>query len=104
MLNSMSEDAKTENPVTSPSATALSFAWDRKESAESLHSQLAGATPERWIELAAWILREAQIREVWEFLRPDEIAEQFDALQPRLGRRREFWTYLINTWREMGKI
>ena len=89
---------------TTTNAASLSFAWDRRESPESLRSKLAEASPERWLELAAWILREARVDEVWEFLRPSEIGDHFNDLAPRLGRRRELWEYLIETWRELGRI
>jgi len=82
----------------------LSFAWDRTESPDSLRRKLSSASAEEWIPLAAWILREAQPAEVWQFLEPREVADRLDDLAPRLGRRREFWTYLIETWRELGKL
>lgn len=94
---------ETSSDASKDSVT-LSFAWDRKETPDSLRAKLAQASPEHWIELAAWILREARVSEVWEFLRPGEIAEHFGSLAPRLGRRRDFWTYLIMTWRELGRI
>lgn len=82
----------------------LSFAWDRVETAASLRHKLQCATPEEWIPLAAWILREARPGEVWQFLRPQEVAGRLDELAPVLGRRRDFWIYLIQTWRELGKL
>ena len=83
---------------------SLSFAWDRQESAKTLRAKLAEASPNRWLVLASWIMREARVDEVWEFLRTQEISEHFDALAPRLGRQRKLWEYLIQTWRELGKL
>ena len=97
----MSQGAKVEDRAAGDS---LRFAWDREESADSLRAKLSTATPDRWVELAAWIMREARVDEVWEFLRPQEIADRFDELSPRLGRRRDLWDYLIDTWRELGRI
>ena len=82
----------------------LRFAWDRDESADSLRAKLAAASSDRWLELAAWIMRDARVDEVWEFLSPREITGRFDELKPRLGRRRDLWVYLIKTWRELGRI
>lgn len=97
----MSQPATTEK---TPHADRLSFAWDRHETAEGLRRKLADAPPDQWADLAAWILREARLSEVWEFLRPEEIDEHWDALEPRLGRRRDLWAYLIKTWHELGKL
>jgi hypothetical protein len=93
--------AATGEPIQSP---PLSFAWDRRETRESLKGKLAEARPDQWIELASWILREARLSEVWEFLRPEEIKEHWEALEPRLGRRRALWSYLLETWHELGKL
>jgi hypothetical protein len=49
-------------------------------------------------------MREARIDEVWEFVRPGEIAARFEDLRPRLGRRCDLWGYLIKTWRELGRL
>lgn len=90
--------------VTRPISDAPAFAWDRPETSDSLRARLAEADTEQWIELVAWIMREARIDEVWQFASPAEIAGRFDALEPRLGRRRELWNYLLQTWRELGKL
>ena len=62
----MSRPATIEKP---PRADRLSFAWDRHETRDSLRRKLADAPPDQWVDLAAWILREARLSEVWEFLR-----------------------------------
>ena len=97
----MSDDAKFDAKA---SAESLAFAWDREESIDSLRLRLAASSPEEWIELAAWLMREARVDEVWKFLKPRDIADRFEVLVPRLGRRRELWVYLVNTWRELGRI
>ncbi len=100
----MPKDTKTAEPVMANGGEALTFAWDREESPVSLRARLSEASPEQWLDLAAWIMREARVEEVWDFLRPQEIVERFDSLEPRLGRRRELWSYLLETWRELGRI
>ena len=100
----MRSPGSVSSPATSADNERLSFAWDRVETAASLRHKLQCATPDEWIQLAAWILREAQPREVWQFLRPQEVARHLDELTPVLGRKKDFWTYLIQTWRELGKL
>lgn len=90
--------------VSGTESDSLTFAWDRPETVSSLQEKLRTASAEEWLSLAAWILREAQPAEVWRFLRPEDVAARLPQLVPFLGRRREFWTYLIRTWHELGKL
>ncbi len=82
----------------------LSFAWDRVETPTGLREKLRCANSAEWLSLAAWILREAPPSEVWDFLQPQEVAGRWDELAPLVGRRRALWSYLIKTWRELGKL
>lgn len=82
----------------------LSFAWDRPETEESLRQQLASADPAEWRRLAAWIMREARVSEVWRFLTLRQIADSFSVLAPSLGRRRALWTYLLKAAHELGRL
>ena len=52
------------NGVTIPSDN-LDFAWDRPETADSLRERLRKSSRSEWLRLAAWILREARVEEVW---------------------------------------
>jgi hypothetical protein len=50
-------------------------------------------------ERAYWmgaLLREANTRDVWLFVTPDEIREMWSRLVPHLGRMREMWTWLLD--------
>jgi len=82
----------------------LSFAWDRTESAETLRAKLDDLTSPTWVRTAAWLMREAQIREVWQFLTLEQIDTQFKNLRPLLGKRQQLWDYLLHTARELGKL
>ncbi len=91
------------NQSTFPSDN-LSFAWDRPETEENLRQRLASADPAEWGRLAAWIMREARVAEVWRFLTLRQVADAFESLAPHLGRRRPLWTYLLRTAHELGRI
>lgn len=82
----------------------LDFAWDRPETESSLQAKLAAATPAEWIRLAAWIMREARVEEVWRFLTLPQIDRSFPELAPLLDQRRPLWEYLLKTARELGKL
>ena len=50
-------------------------------------------------ERAYWmgaLLREANTRDVWLFVRPEEIAEAWPNLARHLGRARAMWSYLLD--------
>jgi hypothetical protein len=82
----------------------LTFAWDRPETEESLRIRLAEADPLEWRRLAAWIMREARVSEVWHFLTLRQIADAFPLLAPQLGRNRRLWTYLLRAAHELGRL
>jgi len=82
----------------------LPFAWDRTESAGTLRAKLDDITSSAWVRTAAWLMREAQVREVWQFLTLEQIDTQFESLRPLLGKRQQLWDYLLRTARELGKL
>jgi len=45
------------------------------------------------------MLREARDIDVWNFVRPVEVARVLERLRRRIGRRYAFWTFLIEGWR-----
>jgi hypothetical protein len=48
------------------------------------------------------LMREARIADVWKFLDLKEISSHWSAIAPHLGRRRQFWEYLLQVWRAHG--
>jgi hypothetical protein len=49
-------------------------------------------------------LREARDIDVWEFVRPREVARVLERLRRRVGRRYAFWNFLIDGWRSHGLL
>jgi hypothetical protein len=80
------------------------FAWDRAETAEDIRRRLRTGAETEWRRTAAWILREATPSDVWQFLSPPEVFAALPALEPLLGRKRDFWIYILNKWHELGKF
>ncbi|MBN1900940.1 hypothetical protein JW926_06390 [Candidatus Sumerlaeota bacterium] len=81
-----------------------SFCWDRNWTVSEIRRRLRDS--KQWDRdlLMAWIMRESPISEVWDYLTPVEVADSFPRIQRFLGRRRDFWNYIIGAWREPGKI
>lgn len=80
------------------------FSWDRAMTAGTMRESLSATSGFEWCRMAAWILREAAFRDVWQFLNPEEVRDNLPDLEPLLGRKKAFWTYMINIWHELGKL
>lgn len=82
----------------------LDFAWVHPESAETLRIRLATEDPSTWLQTVAWLMREARVDQVWEFLTLKQVAEAFPKVSPLLGRRRPVWEHLLRAAHELGRI
>ena len=80
------------------------FLWDAPMTNRELRHRLQTASPPERNRLLAKILREARDTDVWEYTTPEVVARCFSSLSPHLGRRREFWEYLLNHWARQGRI
>src|SRR5438093_780021 len=78
------------------------FLWDEDLSIDELHRRLRGSDDAERLRLLGKILREARDIDVWEFVTPEEVASSLPAVSHRLGRRRGFWEFLIEGWRQDG--
>lgn len=76
------------------------FLWDEPMSVAQLQERLRSASEPERIRLLAKILREARDTEVWRFTTLDAVVRLWPNLAPRLGRRREFWEFLLRQWGE----
>jgi hypothetical protein len=50
------------------------------------------------------LMREARRHEVWQSLRLRDLFANWDTLQRHLGRKWEFWVWLIDGWRKDGSL
>ena len=81
------------------------FFWDEDVSVGELRAALRAGHDERErMRLMGKLLREARDLDVWEFVTPAEVAAALPALRRRLGRRRAFWEFLIDGWRDDGLL
>jgi hypothetical protein len=71
------------------------FLWWADTTVGALQSHLASQNIE---ERAYWmgaLLREANSRDVWGFVTPQEIRADWPELQRHLGRSRDMWAYVL---------
>jgi hypothetical protein len=80
------------------------FLWDEPMTVADLRRRLAGASRPERVRLLAKVLREARDTEVWRFTSVDEVLSLWPLLSRHLGRRRAFWVFLIDRWREQGLV
>lgn len=78
------------------------FLWDEDVSIAELRHRLRGPDERDRLRLLGKMLREARDSDVWAFVTPEEVAQSLPAVGRRLGRRRAFWEFLIEGWRELG--
>lgn len=97
--------------MVAPSSTDLSdpdavpyFTWDDPMSVRELKRLLREASPPERDRLLAMVLREARDTDVWHFTTPEEVRDRWDGLSLHLGRRREFWRWLLDAWIELGRL
>ncbi len=90
----------TETPEAVPY-----FNWDAPVTNAEVRHALAHGTEDDKLFWMGRILREAQYWDIWKFisLRRD-LMPRWERLRSRLGRRRAFWEFMIEGWRQDGIV
>lgn len=89
--------------LNSPSSIPY-FLWDEPLTVAELKQKLNSASVEERHRLLGKILREARDTDVWKFTTPKFVWEHWDDLEKYLGRRREFWWFLLEFWEKEGLL
>ena len=80
------------------------FLWDEPMTVAEFRQRLTSTSVQERMRLLAKVLREARDTDVWRFTTPEEVKRQWPALSPHLGRRRVFWTFLLESWQREGLV
>lgn len=80
------------------------FLWDEPMTIGELNKRLVSSSKEERIRLLGKILREARDTDVWKFTTPQDVWRDWKKLSPHLGRRREFWKFLLESWKKEGLL
>jgi hypothetical protein len=80
------------------------FLWDEPMTAAEFRRRLQTASMAERVRLLAKLMREARDTDVWKFTSPAEIWQRWPIVVAHLGRRRGFWEFLLNQWRQEGLI
>ena len=89
--------------LESPSSTPY-FLWDAPMTVAELKAKLASASEDERMRLLGKVFREARDTDVWFFTTPQELVLNWNKIERHLGRRREFWRFLVAQWQELGLI
>lgn len=77
------------------------FLWDTSMSLGDLREALRSENRVYWM---ARVMRDARYMDVWKLVSLRDVLEHWTELEPRLGRERERWRFLIEGWRHDGLI
>lgn len=80
------------------------FLWDEPLTVGELKNRLVSASSEEQTRILGKILREARDTDVWKFTTPQEVWRNWKELSKHLGRRREFWEFLFESWEKEGLL
>lgn len=91
--------SKLDSPTSIPY-----FLWDEPMTIAELRLKLNSSSSEEKMRILGKILREARDTDVWKFTTPREVWRNWDNLEKHLGRRREFWKFLLEFWDKEGLL
>jgi hypothetical protein len=80
------------------------FLWDEPMTVSEFSHRLREASPAEQTRLLAKLLREARDTDVWKFTSPEEVWRRLPEVSGQLGRRRQFWQFILERWHQEGLI
>ena len=80
------------------------FLWDCDLTLEEFQSKLRDPDPEMRAYLIGKLMRQAKPDDVFSFVSAREIRELWPRLVRYLGKTRELWTWLFETWERQGRV
>jgi hypothetical protein len=90
--------------VESPDAVPY-FNWDAPVTNAEIRRALADGSEDDKLFWTARILSEARYADVWKYLSLSrDVLPRYPRLDRRLGRKQQFWEYLIRGWQRDGLI
>lgn len=74
------------------------FLWDLEMSLDEFRARLVDPDPEVRAYFVGKLMRQAKPDDVFTFVSRREIESSWPLLVRYLGRKREFWSWLLDTW------
>lgn len=80
------------------------FLWDEPMTVAEFRRRLTTSSHAERVRLLGKLMREARDMDVWQFTSPEEVWRKWPEVSRHLGRRRGFWEFLFDRWRQEGLI
>jgi hypothetical protein len=80
------------------------FLWDSDMTIDEFREGLRSSNPEARAYLIGKLMRQAKPDDVFTFVSPREIRESWSLLVRYLGKTRDFWAWLFETWEKQGHV
>jgi hypothetical protein len=80
------------------------FLWDCDLTITEFRERLEDPDPEVRAYLVGKLMRQAKPDDVFLFVGPRAIRELWPRLLRYLGRTRDFWTWIFDTWEAQGRV
>ena len=80
------------------------FLWSVEVTEEVFRERLRDEDPVIRAQWQGLLMREARWKEIWQYLRLRDVLGNWENIQRHLGRKREFWVWLIDGWRKDGLL
>ncbi len=80
------------------------FLWSVDVTEAVFRERLRDEDPAIRAQWQGLLMREARWKEIWQYLRLRDVLGNWENIQRHLGRKREFWVWLIDGWRKDGLL
>jgi len=80
------------------------FLWDVEMTHDELVLALATGTDTQKAYLVGKLMRQAKPDDVFEYVTLAEIGRLWHQAERHLGQTREFWTWLLGRWEQLGYV
>jgi hypothetical protein len=80
------------------------FLWDCDMTIDEFRQGLQDPEPAARAYLVGKLMRQAKPDDVFTFVSPREIRELWPLLVRHLGKTRDFWTWLFDSWEAQGRV
>jgi hypothetical protein len=80
------------------------FLWDMDMSLDVFRERLVDPDPDVRAYFIGKLMRQAKPDDVFTFVTPKAIRDNWSKVERHLGQTREFWVWLFATWKRLGKV
>jgi len=78
--------------------------WDEPLTDRELKKLLRSPENELWTYYAGKVMREKRPDRVWDYLKVEDVSDNWNQITPYLGRRRQLWDHLFSIWEEQNYV